>query len=51
MNTMVGNDYTFSFNYDATIWTDTTPTGLGSDDFIKVVIMFRAIHDATFSKT
>jgi hypothetical protein len=38
MSTTVGNDYTFSFNYGATIWNQTTPTVMGSDDFIKVVM-------------
>jgi hypothetical protein len=38
MNTTVGNDYTFSFNYGATIWNQTTPTVMGSDDFVKVAM-------------
>lgn len=38
MNTTVGEDYSFSFNYGATAWNLTTPTMMGTDDFVKVVL-------------
>lgn len=38
MNTTVGNDYTFSFNYGVTVWNETGPIAMGSDDFVKVVM-------------
>ncbi|WP_432670620.1 fibronectin type III domain-containing protein [Flavobacterium sp. SM2513] len=38
MNTTIGNDYTFSFNYGTTIWNQTTLATMGSDDFVKVVM-------------
>jgi hypothetical protein len=38
MNTTVGNDYSFSFNYGVTVWNQTGPIAMGSDDFVKVVM-------------
>ncbi len=38
MNTTVGTVYKFSFNYGATLWNQTTPTTMGSDDFVKVAM-------------
>jgi hypothetical protein len=57
MNTTVGTEYTLSFDYGATIWNQTTPTAMGSDDFVKVVIStnngvtWTQIHEFTAAST
>ena len=38
LNTTVGSDYSFSFNYGVTAWNLTTPLAMGSDDFVKVMM-------------
>ncbi len=38
MNTTVGNDYNFSFNYGVTVWNGTATIAMGSDDSVKVVM-------------
>jgi hypothetical protein len=38
MTTMVGTEYTLSFNYGVTIWGQTGPIAMGSDDFVKIAM-------------
>jgi hypothetical protein len=38
MNTTIGNEYTFSFNYGVTAWNQTGPIAMGSDDSVKVLM-------------
>lgn len=38
LNTTVGSDYSFSFNYGVTAWNGTTQIAMGSDDFVKVMM-------------